>query len=151
MPALPSAGQPAGRPVHPLAAPFAAPARPELTGGRRVGVLLSHGFTGQPASMRPWAEALAAEGYAVELPRLPGHGTTWQELNTRTWEDWYAELGLAFDRLRATTDAVVVGGLSMGGALVLRLAADRADEVAGVMVVNPAVATKRLDVRLLPC
>jgi carboxylesterase len=150
MPALPSAGQPAGRPVHPLAAPFAAPARPELTGGRRVGILLSHGFTGQPASMRPWAEALAAQGYAVELPRLPGHGTTWQELNTRTWADWYAELGLAFDRLRATTDAVVVGGLSMGGALVLRLAADRADEVAGVMVVNPAVATKRLDVRLLP-
>jgi carboxylesterase len=38
----------------------------------------------------------------------------------------------------------------MGGALMLRLAADHADAVAGVVVVNPAVATKRLDVRLLP-
>lgn len=136
--------------VHPLATPFSAPARPELTGGRRVGVLLSHGFTGQPASMTPWGQALAELGYAVEVPRLPGHGTTWEELNTLTWADWYGELTSAFDRLVADNDAVVVGGLSMGGALVLRLAADRPADVAGVVVVNPAVATKRLDVKLLP-
>lgn len=136
--------------IHPLASPFAAPARPDLTGGRSIGVLLSHGFTGQPASMKPWGEFLAERGYAVEVPRLPGHGTSWQELNQHRWDDWYGELTAAFDRLRATTDAVVVGGLSMGGALVLRLAADRAADIAGVMVVNPAVATKRLDVKLLP-
>jgi carboxylesterase len=136
--------------IHPLASPFSAPARPELTGGRKVGVLLSHGFTGQPASMTPWAQALAAKGYAVEVPRLPGHGTTWQELNTLTWADWYAELTRVFDRLAADNDAVVVAGLSMGGALVLRLAADQPDRVAGVVVVNPALATKRLDVKLLP-
>ncbi|TQK70631.1 carboxylesterase [Nocardioides sp. SLBN-35] len=125
-------------------------ARPELTGGRRIGVLLSHGFTGSPASMRPWGEHLGALGYGVAVPLLPGHGTTWQELNTLRWTDWYAELTRTFDALRAEHDAVVVGGLSMGGALVLRLAADRPDEVAGVMVVNPAVATRRLDVKLLP-
>ncbi|GAA4095453.1 alpha/beta hydrolase [Nocardioides kongjuensis] len=125
-------------------------ARPELTGGRRIGVLLSHGFTGSPASMRPWGEHLGALGYGVAVPLLPGHGTTWQELNTLRWVDWYAALTRAFDTLRAEHDAVVVGGLSMGGALVLRLAADRPDEVAGVMVVNPAVATRRLDVKLLP-
>lgn len=145
-----AAGHP---PVHPTATPFSAPPRPELTGGRRVGVLLSHGFTGSPASMVPWGQHLAGLGYAVEVPRLPGHGTTWQELNTLTWDDWYAELSGVFDRLRATTDAVVVGGLSMGGALALRLAADRPDPttgVAGLMLVNPAVATKRLDVKLLP-
>ncbi|MBM7515367.1 alpha/beta hydrolase [Nocardioides nitrophenolicus] len=131
-------------------APLTIPARPELTGGRRIAVLLSHGFTGSPASMRPWGEHLGALGYAVAVPLLPGHGTTWRELNTLRWTDWYAELTRTFDALRAEHDAVVVGGLSMGGALVLRLAADRPDEVAGVMVVNPAVATKRLDVRLLP-
>jgi carboxylesterase len=136
--------------VHPLASPLSAPARPELTGGRKVGVLLSHGFTGQPASMKPWGEALAERGYAVEVPRLPGHGTTWQELNTLTWADWYAELNRVLDKLVTENDAVVVGGLSMGGALVLRLAADRPGDVAGVIVVNPAVATKRLDVKLLP-
>lgn len=136
--------------VHPLASPYSAPAQPDLTGGRRVGVLLSHGFTGQPASMKPWGESLAGRGYAVEVPRLPGHGTTWQELNTLTWADWYAEITKTFDKLAAENDAVVVGGLSMGGALVLRLAADRPDDVAGLVLVNPAVATKRLDVKLLP-
>ncbi len=134
----------------PGAEPLTAAPRPELTGGRRIGVLLSHGFTGSPASMKPWGEHLAALGYGVVVPRLPGHGTTWQDLNTRRWEDWLGELSAAFDQLRAEHDAVVIGGLSMGGALVLRLAADRGDQVAGVMVVNPAVATKRLDVRLLP-
>lgn len=136
--------------IHPLASPLSAPARPELTAGRKVGVLLSHGFTGQPASMKPWGEELAALGYAVEVPRLPGHGTTWEELNTLCWDDWYAELTAAFDRLVAENDVVVVGGLSMGGALALRLAADRPADVAGLILVNPAVATKRLDVKLLP-
>jgi carboxylesterase len=136
--------------IHPLAAPYSRPGRPELTGGRRVGVLLSHGFTGQPASMTPWGEFLAAQGCAVEVPRLPGHGTTWQELNTLTWADWYAELTRLLDKLTAENDAVVVGGLSMGGALALRLAADHSERVAGVVVVNPALATKRLDVKLLP-
>ena len=139
-----------GMTIHPLAAPFSRPAQPDRTGGRKIGVLLSHGFTGQPASMTPWGEALAAKGYAVEVPRLPGHGTTWQEMNTTTWAQWYAEITAAFEKLVAENDAVVVGGLSMGGALVLRLAADNPDRVAGVVVVNPAVATKRLDVKLLP-
>ncbi len=136
--------------IQPDAEPLAVDARPELTGGRRIGVLLSHGFTGSPYSMRPWGEFLAAQGYAVEVPRLPGHGTTWQDLNTTTWDDWYAELTRAFERLVAANDAVVVAGLSMGGALVLRLAADHPERVAGVVVVNPAVATGRKDVRLLP-
>ena len=136
--------------IHPLATPYSAAARPEMTGGRRVGVLLSHGFTGQPASITPWGQALAEHGYAVEAPRLPGHGTTWEELNTLTWADWYGELTKALDKLVDENDAVVVGGLSMGGALVLRLAADRPADIAGVVVVNPAVATKRFDVKLLP-
>ncbi|WP_134738741.1 alpha/beta fold hydrolase [Nocardioides sp. 503] len=136
--------------IDPLASPLTIAARPELTGGRRIGVLLSHGFTGQPASMKPWGEHLGALGYAVSVPRLPGHGTTWQECNTTTWDDWYAELTRAFESLARDTDAVVVGGLSMGGALTLRLAADHADRVSGLLLVNPAVATKRLDVKLLP-
>ena len=130
--------------------PLTVAARPELTGGRRIGVLLSHGFTGSPVSMRPWGRALAEKGYGVRVPLLPGHATSWQDLNTKTWDDWYGTLDAELDALVAEHDAVVVGGLSMGGALVLRLAADRGEEISGVMVVNPAVATKRLDVKALP-
>ncbi|QYJ04669.1 alpha/beta fold hydrolase [Nocardioides panacisoli] len=136
--------------IDPHAAPLSVTARPELTGGRRIGVLLSHGFTGSPASMRPWGEHLGALGYGVEVPRLPGHGTTWRDLNEHRFGDWYAEVAATFDRMRADHDQVVLGGLSMGGTLVLRLAADHPGDVAGVMLVNPAAASKRLDLKALP-
>ncbi len=135
--------------VHPLAEPFLSDGDAATPQGR-VGVLLSHGFTGSPASMKPWGEHLAAKGYAVSVPRLPGHGTTWQEMNTTTWADWSGELERAFEALAAQVDSVFVCGLSMGGGLALRLAADHPDRVAGLVLVNPAVATDRKDVKLLP-
>jgi carboxylesterase len=113
-------------------------------------VLLIHGITGNPTSMTPWGHYLADRGYAVEVPLLPGHGTTWEDANTTTFTDWYAAVNAAFDGLRDHTDSVVVGGLSMGGSLALRLAIDRGDQVAGVVVVNPAVATRRLDAKAMP-
>lgn len=139
-----------GMAIHPQAGSYSVSARPDLTGGRRIGVLLSHGFTGSPASMKPWGEALAARGYAVEVPRLPGHGTSWQELNKTRWSDWYAEVTATFDKLRAENDAVVVGGLSMGGGLALRLAADRPSEVAGLVLVNPAVGSNNKQLLAVP-
>jgi len=135
--------------IAPEAEPFYADATLNAD-GQRVGVLLSQGFTGSPASMVPWGKHLAAEGFGVAVPRLPGHGTTWQDLNRTGWADWYAEIERAFEKLRANCDQVVVGGLSMGGSLVLQLAADRGREVAGVMLVNAAVNIERKDVLALP-
>jgi carboxylesterase len=137
-------------PIAPFAEPFHADAVPAPADGRRVGVLLSQGFTGSPASIVPWGRYLAEQGYGVDVPRLPGHGTTWQELNRTGWADWYAEVERSFEKLQADCDQVVVGGLSMGASLVLRLAADRGREVAGIVVVNPAVNTERKDVLALP-
>jgi len=131
-------------------APLALPAQPDKTGGRAVGVLLVHGFTGSPASLKPWARALADQGYAVEVPLLPGHGTRWQDLNQVAWTDWYAEAAAAFDRLRQTCEAVVVGALSMGGSVVLRLAEERGDEVSGIVLVNPFVSSSRKELVALP-
>lgn len=126
-------------PIAPYAEPFLAEARPDETGGRPVGVLLVHGFTGCPFSLRPWGEYVAGRGYAVSVPRLPGHGTSWQEANRTGWQDWYGEVERAFEKLRAGCDRVVVGGLSMGGSLALRLAELRGSEVAGLVLVNPAL------------
>src|SRR3712207_1684863 len=103
---------------HPETDPLIIDARPELTDGRRIGVLLSHGFTGSPASMRPWGRHLGDLGYGVRVPLLPGHATSWQELNTKRWDDWYAALSGEFDTIADEHDVVVVGGLSMGAALV---------------------------------
>ena len=137
-------------PLHPAAEPFHSEAVPAPYDGQRVGVLLLHGFTGTPYSLLPWGRHLAAEGFGVSVPLLPGHGTAWQDLNRTGWDDWSDEAERAFEKLRADTDQVVVGGLSMGGALALRLAADRGRDVAGLVLVNPAVQTERKDVLALP-
>ena len=75
------------------------------TAGGPVGALCLHGFTGNPTSMRPVAEAFAAAGFAVELPRLPGHGTTVEDMITTGWADWTAEAEAAYQRLAARCDA----------------------------------------------
>lgn len=114
-------------------------AKPFHAEGGRVGVLFCHGFTGSPWSLLEWAQTTADAGYRVSLPRLPGHGTTWQELNITGWHDWYSATERAFLDLRASCDVVFIAGLSMGCALALRLAEKHPAEVAGLVLVNPAV------------
>lgn len=104
----------------------------------RAGVLALHGFTGNPSSMRGLAEAAGAAGFHVELPRLPGHGTTVEEMTLTTWEDWCAEVSAAAHRLRDRADHVVVAGLSMGGSLTLWSGLEGL-ATAGLVCINPAV------------
>ena len=114
-------------------------AEPYSHEGGPTGVLLCHGFTGSPQSLRPWGEYLASEGLTVSLPRLPGHGTTWQEMNRTRWEDWYAEVDRAFGELQAATSEIFVMGLSMGACLALRLAELNGAAVSGLVLVNPSI------------
>lgn len=118
--------------------------------GGRIGVLLSHGFTGSPASMVPWGRDLAERGYTVSVPLLPGHGTSWKDMNKTGWEDWYGEVDRALTELRAKCDKVVVAGLSMGGCLALRLAEQRPGDVDAVVLVNPAVSLDNKALAILP-
>ena len=134
--------------IMPGAEPFDLPGGDGPDG--RTGVLLVHGFTGTPMSMRPWCEHLAAEGFAVRCPLLPGHGTRWQDCNQVDEDAWVRAAGDAYDALAADCDRVFVAGLSMGGTIAVRLAELRADSVAGLVVVNPSLLTRRLDARLLP-
>jgi carboxylesterase len=106
-------------------------------GTTRVGVLVVHGFTGNPTSMRGLAEAMAALGHHVEMPRLPGHGTTIEDMLDTTWADWSGEVSAAHARLARRTDTIVVMGLSMGGALTL-WSGFHLPGVAGLVCVNPA-------------
>ncbi|HEX8487567.1 MAG TPA: alpha/beta fold hydrolase [Propionibacteriaceae bacterium] len=124
-------------------------AEPFYAGSSRVGVLLIHGFTGSPRSVRAWAEHLAADGFRVALPRLPGHGTSWQELALTEWQDWYATVERELATLRHGCDQIFLCGLSMGGGLAL-LAASRHPEIAGVVLVNAVVTSSDPRARALP-
>ncbi|MEY9990718.1 carboxylesterase [Streptomyces sp. V4I8] len=127
--------------------PGAEPYRHE---GGEIGVLLCHGFTTSPHSLRPWAEHLAERGLTVSLPLLPGHGTRWEDMRLTGWQDWYAEVDRELRNLRDRSARVFVAGLSMGGTLALRLAAKHGDGVAGVLVVNPANKVHGLFAHTLP-
>jgi len=102
------------------------------------GVLVLHGFTGNPASMRPLAERCAREGYRVALPRLPGHGTSVADMMTTDWSDWSRAALDAYDELASRCEKVAVVGLSMGGGLSAYVAEQR-DGVAGCVLINPLV------------
>lgn len=125
-------------------------AEPYRREGGEAGVLFCHGFTGSPQSLRPWAQRLAERGLTVALPLLPGHGTRWEDLQVTGWQDWYAEVDRELRALRERCDTVFVAGLSMGGALALRLAARHGEGVAGVLALNPAIKVHGLFARTLP-
>jgi carboxylesterase len=113
-------------------------AEPFSAAGGPAGVLVLHGFTGNPQSMRPLAQALAAAGFTVELPLLPGHGTSIDDMLTTGWADWSGAAEAAYIDLAGRCSRVVVAGLSMGGTLTCWLAS-RHPEIAGIICVNPAV------------
>ncbi len=114
--------------------------------GGPVGVLVLHGFTGNPQSMRPLADALAAAGLGVEMPLLAGHGTEVADMIDTNWVDWSTDAEAAYQRILARSEKVVVAGLSMGGSLTCWLAT-RHPGIAGIICVNPATQVAQ-DVRL---
>jgi carboxylesterase len=110
------------------------------SGDSDVGVLVLHGFTGNPSSMTYQARAFAAAGLHVEQPRLPGHGTTLADMQTTDWSDWSGEAAAAYDRLAERVQRIVVIGLSMGGTLTLWTGLQRLgdDRLRGLICVNAA-------------
>ncbi len=117
----------------------------------RIGFLLVHGFTGSPASLRPLSELLAQRGFAVELVRLPGHGTHYRDMMSTRYEDWRAEVKRGLDALCARTERVIAAGLSMGGTLVLDIVSQEPSLVAGVATINaPVLDREGILVKLAP-
>lgn len=106
-------------------------------GSGSVGVLVLHGFTGNPGSMRGLAQACADAGFHVELPQLAGHGTAMEDMIPTRWADWTRDVEAAYQVLAARASRIVVMGLSMGGSLTLWCATQH-PEIAGIVCVNPA-------------
>jgi len=122
-----------------MPAPIIEGAEPFHADGDDRGVLVVHGFTGNPSSMRPVADALAAAGFTVDLPRLPGHGTSVDDMLDTGFPDWLGEASAAYQELAGRCRTVAVVGLSMGGSLTAWLASEH-PEIAGIACLNAIVS-----------
>lgn len=106
--------------------------------GNSTGFLLCHGFLGTPQSVKDLGEAIAAHGYTVFCPRLPGHGTHFEDLEQFVCDDWFARIEEAYNELKQRCSNVIVIGQSMGGTLSLDLAS-RHPDIEGIVLINPAI------------
>jgi carboxylesterase len=112
------------------------------------GVLCLHGFSGGPFELQPLIDALVAQGTQVSAPTLAGHGAGTAELAAATWHDWLASARTAMDALVAATgEPVLIVGGSMGGLLALRLARQRPDAVAGLVLLAPPLRLRPIEQR----
>ncbi|MFT5221839.1 MAG: carboxylesterase [Glaciecola sp.] len=124
---------------------------PGIGEAARVGCVVVHGFTGNPNSTRPLGEFLASQGHAVEVVRLPGHGTNVKDMATTRYADWRAEVAGVVDDLASRTDRIVLIGLSMGATICLDVAASSPDQVDAVASINaPILDRKGLLAKLAP-
>ncbi|HZF83588.1 MAG TPA: alpha/beta fold hydrolase [Burkholderiaceae bacterium] len=120
-------------------------AAPFFLKGGDIGVVVCHGFTGSPQSMRYLGERLHAAGLTVIGPRLKGHGEAPAALATATAADWIASVDDAIQTLRAHCSQIFMLGQSMGGTLTLYTAAMHRDLLRGVITINAAVRLSRPD------
>lgn len=107
--------------------------------GGRTGFLLIHGLGGTPVELRLVARALSRAGHTVHCPQLAGHCAGEAELLATSWRDWAASALAELDRMRASCDRIIVGGLSMGAVLAMHVAATRPQDVAGLALYAPTL------------
>lgn len=108
-----------------------------LTAGS-VGVLLIHGFTASPTELRPVGDYLHKRGFSVLGIRLAGHGTDLSQLRSTGWRDWVDSAEQGLQQMASLCERVYVVGLSMGGVIAARLAAEHQAQVAGIALLAPA-------------
>ena len=114
-----------------------------LEGNNGKAVLLLHGYTGTTAEMRPLGNHLHSLGYTVLCPRLPGHGTSVEDLKETVASQWVATAKLGYAILAKKYQQIYVAGLSMGGLLAIVIAATEKVERAALLATPIFLQDKR--------
>lgn len=110
-------------------------------------VVLLHGFGGHPGHYIPMANEFTTRHHTVVAPRLPGHGTSPEDLATTGADDWLAAAAAAADSV-AEHRRVHLVGLSMGGLLAILLG--RQTGAATITTINSPVAIRDPKVLFAP-
>lgn len=104
----------------------------------RRGVLLIHGLTDSPYSMRHLAEFFQRNGFRVLAVLLPGHGTRPGDLLHVTWQEWARAVAYATGQLALEADEIYLAGYSAGAALAIHHSLDDS-RVRGLFMFSPAL------------
>lgn len=124
--------------------------RPYLLHGiRTTGIILVHSYLSLPEELKFLAKSLRRSGFWVYVVRLPGHGTSAEDLATRDYNEWLEALEKAYVIMSSLCRHVVVGGVGVGGNLSLDLAA-RVPEIKGAFAVCPPYALKNYSTNFMP-
>ncbi len=118
----------------------------------RGGVLLLHGMTDSPYTLRNLATLFQAKGFYVLNMRLPGHGTIPAELDRVQWQDWYAAVRLGAKQVSGQLkpeQPFYILGYSNGASLALMYAMDSITDLAArtpdrLVLLSPMVAVDSL-------
>ena len=114
-----------------------------LKGKNGICIILIHGFTATSVEVRPIAEYLHHEGFNVEAPLLPGHGTSPEDLNRKTWKNWVDTVVDVYRQSKIDHERIFIGGESMGGVITCYLAS-MFPEIRGIMLYAPAIKVEKL-------
>jgi carboxylesterase len=107
--------------------------------GNDIGVLLIHGLGGTPMELKSIARGLSAHGPTILCCQLAGHCGSEADLLATGWHDWFGSVEAALARLEGRCSTIIVGGLSMGAILALRLAAVHPKRVHGLTLFAPTL------------
>jgi esterase/lipase len=116
---------------------------------KKVGILLSHGYMAAPMEVRYLADYLGGVGFWVYVPRLKGHGTSPDDLATRSYKDWVESIDRGYALISSICRKVIVGGFSTGAGLALNLAT-RVNEIAGVFAIAAPMTLKDFSAKFAP-
>ena len=118
-------------------------------GFRQTGIVLIHGYMAAPTEVKELALYLGKRGFRVYAPRLSGHGTSPDDLATRTYQDWMESADEGYAIISSLCKKVVVGGFSTGAGLALDLGA-RVKGLSGLFAVSPPLRLQDFSIRFLP-
>ena len=116
-------------------------------GGKKMGCVLIHGFTGTPLTLQELGASLAQHNILVSIPLLPGHGTKPGDLIGISWEEWVKVCRIEIEKMQRNCDEIFLVGLSMGGTIALLLATEIV--CSGAITLSAPITLSGFTVRLL--
>lgn len=121
--------------------------KPKAGTDKQIGILLFHGWTSSPYEVKRLGEFLTENGIAVCAPLLPGHGTVMEDLNYVGWKEWAESAEKSYQEFKKESRRIFVGGVSMGGNLAIRLAADY-PEIKGLITMGTPLFLRKFCLRI---